>query len=56
MPIFWAGNTPLSIAYGIDKILAHAMPTPVMHTYNMFLSVTNATLIKPAAPASKQRL
>ena len=53
-PILPFGNTSPNKAYGIDKILAQAIPTPVIHPKSIYLFSTKATLINPIAPMSRQ--
>ena len=53
-PILFEGRTELNMAYGIDKILVQAIPTPVMLAKSKYLSFINATDMRPIAPISKQ--
>ena len=51
-PMRWAGSALESIAYGIDRIDAQAIPTPIIDTMSIMGSRMNQTLSNPAAPQS----
>src|ERR1017187_9505275 len=53
MPTLFAGRHPDRTTYGMESVLAHAIPTPVMENNSSHLSWIIATESKPAAPHSK---
>ena len=50
------GNDPARTEYGIDSVLAQAIPTPTIESSSRFLSWITATDISPSAPHSRHRL
>ena len=56
MPVFPGGNEPARTAYGIERVLAHAMPTPTIVNKRTYLLWITETDSKPSAPQSRQRL
>src|SRR5947199_8358717 len=53
MPVFPFGSEPARIEYGIERMLAHATPTPAIETSSMYLSRMNATDKRPIAPIAR---
>ena len=53
-PVFPSGSEPASMEYGMDRMLAQAMPTPVMERSRSTGVWITATESSPAAPASRQ--
>ena len=44
------------MAYGTDRMLVQAMPTPIMDTYSIHGSVMKATDSRPSPPAVRQSM
>ena len=53
-PTFLAGKEGASMAYGIERILAHAIPTPVIDKKSKFGLFIKLTEQRPSAPKIKQ--
>src|SRR3954468_15489245 len=53
MPVFPWGSEPERMAYGIEIVLAQAMPTPIIDSSRNHLSWTTETERSPSAPASR---
>src|SRR5450432_958382 len=54
MPILLTGRQPARMTYGMARVLAHAIPTPVIDSSSSHLSWIIATESSPDAPHSKQ--
>ena len=55
-PVFPLGNDPARIAYGIERVLAQAIPTPTIEISSTYLSCTTPTESNPNPPHSRQKL
>src|SRR5215470_6266832 len=55
MPVFPGGRAPARMEYGIERMLAHATPTPTMDRSRTYLLLMTATESKPIAPTTRHR-
>src|ERR1700683_100483 len=53
-PVRAGGREAASIAYGIDSVLAHAIPIPTIVSSSTYLSWITTTDINPSAPHTRQ--